>query len=140
MLTLIFFLPFLYNVYWYFGPIQVKQIHAENNNEIYRKYFDNRNSYKISYINNKETVVAINLGYIGSIEKYYIKNTKDRVKLYIVMEHRPEWNPFDDNYPQNHTYYRKLYKINKKIDANNIEVYTKGLEDKDFKQIKLFNM
>lgn len=139
MLTLIFFFPFLYYAYWYFGPLQVKQIDAENNSKTYEKYFDYQNSYKISHINDRETLVGINLGYVDSIEKYYIKNSKGRVKLYIVTKYPPALYILDDYYQQYHTYYREIYKINKKINANNIEIYTKSLEDEEFEQVKLFN-
>ncbi|PGP14586.1 hypothetical protein COA01_29945 [Bacillus cereus] len=137
VLTLIFFLPFLYNVYWYFGPIQVKQIEFKENHQIYGQYFGYENAYRINYINDKETVVSVGLGYVKSVENYYMKSNENKVKIYIIKGESKSPLPYTviiGNYKRPKEYVEN-YKINKKINTNNIEVYTKGLEDKDFNKL-----
>ncbi|MCU7667787.1 hypothetical protein [Bacillus thuringiensis] len=139
ILTLIFFFPFLYYVYWYFGPLQVKQIEFKENHQIYGQYFGYENAYRINYINDKETVVSVGLGYVDSVENYYMKSNKNKVEIYIIKGKSNSPLPYQIGYHKHPNEYVENYKINKKINANNIEIYTKGLEDEDFEQIKLFN-
>ncbi|PFJ28983.1 hypothetical protein [Bacillus thuringiensis] len=141
MLTLIFFFPFLYYVYWYFGPLQIKQIEFKENHQIYGQYFGYEETYRINYINDKETVISVGLGYVDSVENYYMKSNKNKVEIYIIKGKSNSPLPYTvivGNYKHPNEYVEN-YKINKKINPNNIEIYAKGLEDKDFKQIKVFN-
>ncbi|GAB6669839.1 hypothetical protein [Bacillus cereus] len=136
MLTLIFFFPFLYYVYWYFGPLQIKQIEFKENHQIYGQYFGYEETYRINYINDKETVISVGLGYVDSVKNYYMKSNKNKVEIYIIKGKSNSLLPYQIGYHKHPNEYVENYKINKKINANNIEVYTRGLGDESFSLIK----